>query len=320
MEYVSLGSTGTKVSELCFGTWRFGHKSGDVVETTQEEAHELLDVAYEAGINFIDTSNNYGNGKSERYLGEWLEDHDREEFVIASKVYYTSESRFDHNLSRKNIRAEIEGTLDRLGTDYLDVYYIHRFDDETPIEETMATLNDLVREGKVNHIGASTTRVRNGAGWKLMKALRTSDVKGFEPFTVTQPKFNAAHRESGTGMLDVAADQSLAVCPYEPLEGGLLTGKYTRSETPKGSRGDLNEWSDDRFDDRQWRVVDQIIDVAEAIDATPAQVSLRWLMDQDRFTCIPITGSRTPEQLRDNIGATKIRLSDDQHGRISEAY
>lgn len=320
MDYTTLGGTGTKVSELCLGTWRFGHESNGVIETTREQAHELLDAAHDSGINFIDTSNNYGSGKSERYIGEWLADRDREEFVLASKVYYTAESKFDRNLSRKNIRAEIEGTLDRLGTDYLDIYYIHRFDDETPIEETLSTLHELVREGKVNYVGASTTRKRNGAGRKLVEALWKSDVNDYEPFRVIQPKLNAAHRDSAPEMIEVAAEQDLAVCPYEPLEGGFLTGKYTRDSAPEGSRGDLNDWSEDRFDDRQWNVVETVSSIADEIDATMPQVSIRWLMDHDQFTCVPIIGSRTPEQLRDNLGATEISLTEAQHDRITDAY
>jgi aryl-alcohol dehydrogenase-like predicted oxidoreductase len=150
--------------------------------------------------------------------------------------------------------------------------------------------------------------------------LWTSDANGYEPFRVSQPKFNAVHRDSAPGMLDVAADQNLAVCPYEPLEGGFLTGKYSGDGAPEGSRGDLNDWSDDRFDDRQWRVLDRVLEVAEEIDATPAQVSVRWLMDQRRFTCVPIIGSRTPEQLRENVGATDISLTDAQRERITHAY
>ena len=178
MEYTTLGSTGTEVSELCFGTWRFGRETGGVgernsagsqassdyvVETDREEAHELLDAAWDRGINFIDTANVYGtpNGKSEEFIGEWLEDHDRDDFVLASKVYFPFDGwgepgPNDSGLGRKHIRRQIEGTLDRLGTDYLDLYYIHRWDDETPVEETLRTLNDLVREGTVHHLGAST--------------------------------------------------------------------------------------------------------------------------------------------------------------------
>ena len=190
MEYTKLGSTGLTVSELCFATWRFGKENGGVVETDREQAHALLDTAWDRGINFVDTANGYGDGRSEEWIGEWLDDHDREDVVLASKVYRGMESRFDQNLSRKNIRAEIEGTLSRLDTDYLDLYYIHRWDDETPIDETLRTLNRLVEDGRVHYLGASSM-----AAWQLTKALWESDVAGLERFDVTQPKFNAAYRD-----------------------------------------------------------------------------------------------------------------------------
>jgi len=170
MEYRQLGTTGVRVSELCLGTWRFGRETDGVVETDRESAHELLDAAWDHGINFIDTANVYGtpSGLSEEYVGEWLADHDREEFVVASKVYFPFDEGNPNGrgLSRKHVRAQVEGTLDRLGTDYLDLYYIHRWDDETPVEETLRTLNALVEEGKVHYLGASTM-----AAWKLTKGL-----------------------------------------------------------------------------------------------------------------------------------------------------
>ncbi|GAA0249718.1 aldo/keto reductase [Haladaptatus pallidirubidus] len=315
MNYQTLGSTGTKVSELCFGTWRFGLEAEDgTVETTREEAHDLLDAAWDYGINFIDTANGYGGGQSERWIGEWLDDYERENVVIASKVYWTMESQFDENLSRKNVRAEIEGTLNRLNTDYIDLYYIHRWDDETPIRETLRTLTCLIEEGKVNYLGASSM-----AAWKLTKALWTSDVDGLERFEVTQPRFNAAYRDPVREFLDVCTDQNLAVCPYSPLEGGFLTGKYDRdADAPEGSRGDLHSW--EGFSEEQWAVLDEIQSVADDLDATPAQVSLRWLSQQESFSCIPIVGARTTEQLTDNAGAAKIELSSDQYERIESAY
>ena len=314
MEYTSLGSTGTQVSQLCLGTWRFGKQTGDVLETDREEAHELLDAAADRGINFIDTANGYGDGDSERWIGEWLDGRDREEYVLASKVYWSQKSRFSENLGRKNIRAEIEGTLDRLGTEYLDLYYIHRFDDDTPVEETLRTLNELVYKGKVNHIGASTM-----AAWKLTKALWKSDIEDLERFEVTQPLYHAAYYEDVSGYLDVCADQDLAVCPWSPLDGGFLTGKYYRDgSNPEGSRGDLQSW--EGFDDRQWRVLDAIEEVAEDENATPAQVALRWPIDQEAFTCIPIIGARTPDQMEDNLGAVDVSLSTDEIERIDDAY
>ncbi|ADB60074.1 aldo/keto reductase [Haloterrigena turkmenica DSM 5511] len=329
MEYTTLGNTGTTVSRLCFGTWRFAKESGGTVETDREEAHDLLDAAWEQGINFIDTANVYGdpNGTSEEWIGEWLEDRDvhREDVVIASKVYFPFDGRGepgpnDSGLGRKHIRAQIEGTLERLGTDYLDVYYIHRWDEDTPIRETMQTLTELVREGKVRYLGASTM-----AAWQLTKALWTSDVEGLERFDVTQPMVNAAQYDEVGDYLDVCADQDLAVCPYSPLSGGFLTGKYDRAEdgsveAPDGSRGSLDEMFDDYYATEQaWDVLEAVESVAEEVDASPAQVSLRWLMDQDRFTCVPIVGARTPEQLEENVGAVEVDLSDEQFERIDAA-
>ncbi|WP_430504877.1 aldo/keto reductase [Haloparvum sp. PAK95] len=320
MEYTRLGKTGIEVSEVCFGTWRFGKESSGVVETTREEAHDLLDAAEEHGINFIDTANTYGGGDSERWIGEWLDERDREDYVIASKVYWSNESRFSANLSPKNVRAEIEGTLDRLGTDYVDLYYIHRFDDGTDVERTLATLNDLVREGKVRALGASSM-----AAWKLTKALWKADARDLQPFDVTQPMFHAARDETIEDYLDLCADQDLAVCPYSPLAGGLLTGKYERAPdgeviAPDDSRGSLfEEFGEYYASSRAWDVLDEIESVASDLDATPAQVALRWLIEQREFQCIPIVGARTPDQLAENAGAAEISLSDAQYERIADA-
>ncbi|MFB6173307.1 MAG: aldo/keto reductase [Halobacteriales archaeon] len=323
MEYSNLGRTGTEVSQVCFGTWRFGKESDGTLETDREEAHALLDAAHEHGINFIDTANGYGGGRSERWIGEWLDGRDREEFVIASKVYWTQEAPVSENLGRKTIRAEIEGTLDRLGTDYLDLYYIHRWDDDTPIRETLRALNDLVREGRVLHLGASTM-----AAWKLTKALWTADVEGLERFDVTQPLFHAAYRDDVIDYLEVCADQDLAVCPYSPLAGGFLTGKYERAdpedpesvEAPEDSRGNIDpRFSEWYVSERGWHVLDAIREVADELDATPAQVSLRWLIDQPEFTCVPIVGARTPDQIAENAGAADVSLSEEQFERITNA-
>ncbi|WP_276253216.1 aldo/keto reductase [Halomontanus rarus] len=314
MEYTKLGSTGLDVSKVCFGTWRFSKESDGTVETDRETAHDLLDRFADAGGNFIDTANVYGDpaGTSERWIGEWLDDRDREDYVIASKVYWNQVSRFSDNLSRKNIRAEIEGTLERLDTDYIDVYYIHRWDDDTPIRETLRTLTQLVEEGKVHYLAASSM-----AAWKLTKALWTSDVDGLERFEVTQPRFNAVKRPHE--YLEVCADQGLAVCPWSPLDGGFLTGKYSTGDADEGSRADLDDW-DLSFSDQQRRVLEAVETVADELEATPAQVSLRWLIEQREFTCVPIFGARTVEQMDENVGAADISLSNDQYERIADAY
>ncbi|MFY4816067.1 aldo/keto reductase [Haloarcula sp. AONF1] len=330
MDYQRLGDTGLSVSELCFGTWRFGRETNGVVETGREEAHELLDAAADRGINFIDTANVYGSphGTSEEYIGEWLADRDREDYVIASKVYFPFDGRGepgpnDSGLGRKHIRAQVEGTLDRLDTDYLDVYYIHRWDEETPIEETMRALDELVAEGKVHHLGASTM-----AAWQLTKAQWTADVNGYASFDVVQPLHHAGYYEDVSEYLDVCVDQDLAVCPYSPLAGGFLTGKYERADpddperviAPDGSRASF----DDRFErfylsERGWKVLDAVREVADELDATPAQVALAWLTEWDEFTCVPIVGARTVDQLDENVAAADLDLSDEQWDRIMDA-
>ena len=320
MNYTKLGSTGTEVSEICLGTWRFGKETGGVVETDRDQAHALLDAAYDLGITFIDTANVYGdpNGTSEGWIGEWLADYDREEFVIASKAYFSvGDGPNRGGLGRKHLRDQLHGTLDRLGTDYLDIYYIHRWDENTPIEETLATLNQFVEDGLVNHLGASMM-----FGWQLMKALWKSDTNGLERFEVTQPRYNAAYRDSPErddthidSYLDVCRDQDLAVCPYSPLEAGFLTGKYDRDGAmPEGSRGDLRDW--DGFDEDQWQVLDVIEKVAAEANATPAQISLRWLLERD---CVPIIGARTVAHLEENAGASDVSLTSDQLRRITDA-
>ncbi|WP_227357028.1 aldo/keto reductase [Haladaptatus salinisoli] len=320
MEYRNLGSTGTKVSELCFGTWRFAKESNGTVETDRSTAHDLLDAAWEHGINFIDTANVYGdpNGTSEEWIGDWLAGHDREDFVIASKVYFPfdRENPNGRGLSRKHIRKQIRGTLDRLGTDYIDLYYIHRWDETTPVEETLSTLTDLVREGTVNYLGASSM-----AAWRLTKALWKSDANDFERFEVTQPMYHAAAGEEVRDYLDVCADQNLGVCPYSPLAGGFLTGKYEREgDSPEGSRADLTDSFEEYYvSEEGWQVLDEIRSVADELDATPAQVALRWLIQQPDFACTPIVGARTVEQLEENVGAAEIELSGDQFDRIADA-
>jgi aryl-alcohol dehydrogenase-like predicted oxidoreductase len=322
MEYRRLGRTGLEVSSVCLGTWRFGKESGGVVETDREDAHELLDAFADHGGNFIDTANGYGGGKSERWIGEWLAERDREDYVVASKCFWSTVSRFQENLSRKNVRAEVAGSLDRLGTDYLDILYLHRFDDETPVEHTLRTLDDLVSEGRVHNIGISTCDA-----WKLTKGLWQADVNNYEAFTVTQPLFHAAYYEDVAEYLDVCADQDLAVCPYSPLAGGFLTGKYERVgdgtydlDAPEGTRAELDEMFTDWYvSERGWHVLDAVRAVAEEVDASPAQVALRWLMDQPAFDCVPIVGARTTDQLAENVAAVDVSISEEQFDRIREA-
>lgn len=302
---------------MTFGAEWGTEASGAVTQTNRKTAHEILDRCHDAGLNFVDTANIYGqpSGRAERILGEWLADHDREDFVIASKVYSPmGGGPNESGLGRKHVREQLEATLERLGTDYLDVYYVHRWDDETPIRETLRTLDEFVHDGRVRYLGASKM-----AAWKLTKGLWTSESEGLERFEVTQPPYSAASAGAVDEYLDVCAEEGLAVCPYSPLAGGFLTGKYDR-ETPSGSRADVTDWYDEEFSDRQWQVLEAVRDVAEELDATPAQVSLRWLIERPAFTCVPILGARTPEQIEENLRAADLRLTESQRARIDSAH
>jgi len=328
MEYVQLGGTGLEVSQLPLGTWMFGTEAEDgVVATDREQAQDLLDAAWDRGINFFDTANSYGGGDSERYIGDWLDEHDRENFVLASKVYWATRGRRDVGLSRKIVRAEIEDTLDRLGTDYLDIYYIHGWHDRSRIEETLSALNDLVRAGKVHYLGVS-----NFAAWQLLQSLWLTDVNDWESVSVIQPRYNAIDHYPYTvdpdeqplpGLFDACRDQNVAVCPYAPLAGGFLTDKYERGPdgtvvAPDGSRGDLLG-NFGPFSDREWAVLDAVREVAAETGASPAQVAIRWTIDVEGVTLIPIIGARSLEQLDENVGALDVSLSDDQYNRIADA-
>ncbi len=325
-QYRRLGATGLQVFPICCGCGRFGQRTGGVLEVDRDRAHAILDAYDEAGGNFLDTANMYGQpgggprtGTSEEYIGEWMATRDRDRYVLASKVSMrVGDGPNEAGLSRKHVREEIEGTLDRLGTDHLDVYYLHRWDETTPVEETLSTLSWLVESGRVHHVGASSM-----AAWRLAKALWTADREGFEPVTVTQPLLNAASEESAE-YLALCAGQDLAVVPHSPLAGGFLTGKYERGPDggvigPDGARADLLDAFERRYvTERGWRTLDAVRAVADEVDATPAQVALRWLVDHP-LDPVPVVGARDPEQMRENLAALDRSLTDDQRERITAA-
>lgn len=337
MRYVRLGNTGTEVSALCLGTWMFGtdYGSGEVVDRDASQA--VLSAAFERGINFIDTANIYGTapshhdgpqpGRSESYIGEWLQDIDRESVVVASKVFFTTRGRQPVGLSRKIVRAEIEGTLERLGTDYLDVYYHHGWHPASPLEETLSVFNDLVHEGLVHYLGVS-----NFSSWQLLKAQWLCDRNGWAPITVIQPRFNAADSVPFTvdpaemplpDLFDACRDQDIAVCPYSPLAGGFLSGRYQRRDDgdidrPAGSRA-ASTSRYGPFPDRWWRVLDAVRTVADDLDATPSQVAIAWAAHIDGVTSIPIVGARRVDYLDDTVAAVDLALTDEQYAAIADA-
>lgn len=315
---VSLGKTGLTVSEFAFGTWRFGRETDQgQIEIDRAQAHALLDAYADAGGTFIDTADMYGEGRSERFIGEWLADRDRESFVIASKIYWpTREDPNGQGLNRKHLRTSLANSLSRLGTEYLDLLYIHRWDDATPAREFMRTLDTFVRDGKVNYLGTSTLEPN---AWKVTKANEIAKRRGYEPFTVAQPRYNAVNREIEGNYLSMCADYDIGVVPWSPLAGGFLTGKYARGESPPPKS---RAATDDRFADSyltpaNFDGLEVVEAVAEEVDATPAQVSLAWVSHHEQVVA-PILGARTVEQLEENMASTNVTLSDEQFDRIAD--
>lgn len=322
MEHVPLGNTGTSVTNIAFGTWRFGRETdaGDV-EVGRDRAYDLLNAYAEAGGTFVDTADVYGGGKSETWIGDWLADHDREDFVIASKVYWPTREGDPNGrgLGRKHLRRQIKASLDRLGTDYLDLLYIHRWDDGTPAREFMRTLDGFVRDGLVNHLGASTLEPN---AWKVAKANELAAHEGYEPFTVAQPRYSLATREVEPNYLPMCRDYNVGVCPWSPLAGGLLTGKYERGDAenpPEGTRASDDErFRENYLTDENFDLLDEVRTVAEETGATPGQVSLAWLLHHDQVTA-PIVGARTVDQLDENLAAAEVEFTRDQFERLANA-
>ena len=320
LDYVQLGSTGIKTSELQFGTWRFGKETEQGnIEIDEDRAFELLDAYASAGGRYIDTADVYGGGKAEQWIGNWLAERDRERFTVASKIYWQIREGDPNSRgnNRKNLRHRVDRILDRLDTDYVDVLYIHRWDDQTSAREMMKTLNGLVEEGKILYLGASTLRPN---AWKVAKANEIARAEGWEPFTVLQPRYNLVDREIEGDYLEMARREGLAVCPWSPLGQGFLTGKYSREDglTGESRAAESSRFEESYLTERNFDVHDELDAVAEEVGATPAQTALAWLMHREGVTA-PIVGARTVDQLEENLAAAEIDLSDDQVQRLAEA-
>ena len=308
MEYRHLGKTGLTVSELCLGAMTFGR------ECDEKLSHQLMDRFSEAGGTFIDTADVYSNGRSEEIVGTWLKGRDREDIVLATKVRFGTETPRRVNrfgLSRKHIAAEVEASLRRLQTDYIDLYQVHLWDSATPLEETLSTLNDLVRAGKVRYIGAS-----NYSGWQLQKAIDLSRMHGWEAFSCLQPLYNLLDRELEWELLPVCRKEGLGLLPWSPLRGGWLSGKYHRGMTApvSGTRVEIageHGWSETweaYANEFTWKVVDALVATGKKRGKQPAQVALNWLLRQGGVTA-PIIGARNMAQLESNVGATGWALT-----------
>jgi len=310
MEYTTLGSTGLEISRLCLGCMNFGSGQPWMVDDEQQ-AHAVIDRALDLGINFFDTANIYSRGESEEILGRALADRDRAEPVVATKVYGPMfEGPNGQGLSRKHVLDQARASLDRLGLDYVDLYQVHRWDDTTPIAETLSALDYLVEAGLVRYVGASTM-----PAWKLMKALHEAEVENYERFVSMQCEYNLVDRHEEANVLPLCADQDLGVIPWSPLAGGFLADKYERDTEPQEGRAATDEFMKKRFSDEGWAVLEVVRDLAATKNATAAQVALAWLLQKDVVDA-PIVGPRTVEHLEDNVCALDVSLSAEEIERM----
>ena len=320
MELRSLGHSGLKISPVTLGAMTFGVSTGFMkgVTSSDEDGRRVLDRALEAGVNCVDTANVYSEGHSEWLLGEWLGSK-RQSVIIASKCRFAIGNPklagpHDQGLSRRHILQACEDSLQRLGTDYIDLYQVHMQDTSVPVEETLRALDDLVTQGKVRYAGCS-----NYTGYRLVESLWTSDKRDFVRYESVQLQYSLVCRDAEAEVIPACRANGLGVLAWSPLGRGFLSGKYTRDQLPpKGSR--LEAWRDSwkvMANEQNFRVLDAVIDVAKEQGTTPAAVSLAWAMARPFMTSV-IIGARDVKQLDENLAALKIKLTPEQTRRLDE--
>jgi aryl-alcohol dehydrogenase-like predicted oxidoreductase len=309
VEYRQLGRSGLRVSALTMGTMTFAGKDmfGALGATDVKGARRQVDMALDAGVNCFDTADMYSNGASEEILGEVLQGR-RDDVLISTKVRMVlGDGPNDGGASRYRIIRQLENSLRRLRTDHVDLYHIHEWDGQTPLEETLGTLDTLVRAGKIRYLGVS-----NYAGWQLMKALAVSDARGYERFVSNQIYYSLESRDSEYELVPLSLDQGLGIMVWSPLAGGLLTGKYRRGQdAPKGTRQVDERWNEPPIRDRErlYDTVEVLVGVADGHGVSPAQVALAYLLRKPGVTSLVI-GARKDEQLQDNLAAAELSLTD----------
>src|SRR5580704_11229867 len=305
MEYRQLGNTGVFVSRICLGAMTFGG-AGGIFEVIgglrQHDVDTLVENSLDAGVNFIDTANVYAGGESETMLGKALGSK-RKDVVVASKVFgRMGKGANDVGLSRVHILHEAEASLQRMKTDYIDLYQIHGFDAVTPLEETLSALTDLVRQGKVRYIGCS-----NLAAWQIMKALGISALRHLEKFVTLQAYYSLAGRELEREIVPMLLDQKLGLLVWSPLAGGLLSGKFKRGGAVDGDARRTKFTFPPVNEEKAYDIIDAMQSVADRRGATVAQVALAWLLHQPSVTSV-IIGAKKESQLKDNLGAVDLKL------------
>lgn len=317
MEYVKLGKTGLEVSKICLGCMTYGDpdRGNHAWSLPEEESRALLKQAIELGINFLDTANTYSNGSSEEIVGRAIKDFARrEDIVLATKVF--NRMRPGPNgagLSRKAIFDEIDNSLRRLGTDYVDLYQIHRWDYTTPIEETLEALHDVVKSGKARYIGASSMY-----SWQFAKAIYTSRLNGWTEFVSMQDHLNLLYREEEREMLPFCEDQKIAVIPWSPLARGRLT----RDWDEKTNRSETDEFGKTLYkqaEDADRKIVEKVAEIAKAHGVSRAQVATAWILQKSAVTA-PIIGASKAQHLTDAVGAISVKLSAEDIAALEAPY
>jgi aryl-alcohol dehydrogenase-like predicted oxidoreductase len=318
VEYTRLGSAGLKVSRICLGMMSYGSQAERAWHLDETAAEPIVKAAIDGGITFFDTADTYSGGVTEQITGSLLGRlfDCREDYVLATKVYFPmGPGPNDRGLSRKHVLAAIDASLQRLGTDYVDLYQIHRWDYQTPIEETMEALHEVVRAGKARYIGASSM-----FAWQFAKAQNLAERHGWTRFTSMQNHYNLVYREEEREMIPLCADQGVAVLPYSPLARGVLAGNRGRQGDRRTTRAGDDPLSDERYrTPGDFDVVDRLAEVAAARGAPPAQVALAWLLSRPAVTA-PIIGATRLGHISDALAAVQLTLTEEEVRRLEEPY
>lgn len=314
MDYINLGRTGLKVSRLALGCMTFGTPNWAPWVLDETQSRPILEKALELGINFFDLADMYSAGESEVVVGRVLASQPRHKLVLATKLYNPmSQDPNDRGLSRKHIFEAIDGSLRRLGTDYIDLYQLHRFDYETPLEETLDALNDVVRAGKVRYLGASSMHA-----WQFMKALGLQRAKGWAPFVSMQPHYNLMYREEEREMLPLCQAEGIGVIPWSPLARGRLAGRSTDASTRAQTDKTANALYD-RSQEQDEAVITAVRAVAERHGRPPAQIAYAWVASRPGITA-PIVGISKLHQFDDAVAALEVKLSGEDVALMEAPY
>lgn len=311
MKYRNVGKAGLKVSEIAVGSWMTELQNAEKVDL----ARQTIELAYEKGVNFFDCADAYGNGTAERFLGEVLKNFRRSTYVVSSKVYFpTGKSANERGLSRKHIFENIDRSLKNMQLEYLDIYYCHRYDDTTPLEETLQAMSDLVKQGKILYYGVS----EGFTGARIEAAQRIIGEKNLYPITAIQPQYHMLDRYIEHEITDICMKYGIGITPFSPLAQGLLTGKYKKGQPyPEGSRATYqsDKQINNLLTDDNLEKVEQLSTIAEELGVSMSVLALAWILRKDIVSSV-ITGASKPGQLENNIAASEITIPEDATDKI----